>query len=982
MSILNAIFGDPNKKVLKKMEKDVAQINALEASVQGLSDEQLKGKTVEFRERLAKGEALDSLLPEAFATVREAAKRTLSQRHFDVQLMGGLALYHGSIAEMRTGEGKTLTATTALYARALEGKGAHLVTVNDYLARRDAVWMGQIFHALGMTIGCIQHAGGFRYDPEFVSKEEGGGGRGEGGEQGGQNADGRTVSATSHLPPPIASFKVDQEYLRPVARVEAYSADITYGTNNEFGFDYLRDNMAGRLKDQVMRGLHYAIVDEVDSILIDEARTPLIISAPSAAVNEMYVRISPIIRGLIEKEDFHVDEKLHAATFTEQGITKVEQALGLANLYDAGHNVHYYADVTLRAYALYRRDVQYVVREGEVVIVDEFTGRLMPGRRFSEGIHQAIEAKEGVPIQKESLTLATITFQNYFRIYRHLGGMTGTAATEAEEFSKIYNLEVTQIPTHRANARKDQTDRVYKNAKGKFDAVVAEVKRLHEAGEPVLVGTVSIEKNELLGALLAQAGVPHEILNAKNHEREAEIIAQAGRPGAVTIATNMAGRGVDIMLGGNPPDPTNFEKVKELGGLCVIGTERHESRRIDNQLRGRSGRQGDPGVTQFYLSLEDDLMRIFGSDRTKSMMDRLGVPDDVPIENRMVTGAIERAQKRVEAHHFDSRKHLLEYDDVLNKHREVIYGRRKEILEAVEAEDKTLLKMRVLEVVENEVEQAVAMHAAEGMHVGTLPATSMQAQGAQGVQGAQTEGQKELAAVIETILPLTDEQKAKITSLVKTAQSDRQIQAQEQTNMIEAIMAIVKENYEEMEKAFGREQLQQIERGVILRAMDSLWIDHLAAMGALRHGIGLRGYGQIDPLTEYKREGYKMFQQLLMTINQEIAYGFFKSAKHAKDRMEAMQADVMSKLLSQSGLGGEAAGIGRRQAAGNTVGAGIQPAHAEATEQKAPPSIEQQGGVGGGRSVQPAAQVSFENVGRNDPCPCGSGKKYKKCHGA
>ncbi|MFA4846024.1 MAG: preprotein translocase subunit SecA, partial [Patescibacteria group bacterium] len=637
---LKLLFGDPNKKMLSALDREVQKINARESSVVSLTDDQLREKTVEFKARFSKDGVLDGLLYESFAVVREAAKRTLGQRHFDVQLIGGLTLHRGQIAEMRTGEGKTLTSTLALYVNALRGQGCHLVTVNDYLARRDAVWMGVVFHALGMSVGVIQQEGGLLYDPAAEQK------------------------------------------LRQCSRREAYQADITYGTNNQFGFDYLRDNMAPTIEACVMRELHYAIVDEVDSILIDEARTPLIISAPAEKSNDLYYRFAQITAGLKENEDYNVDEKMRASTLTEMGIEHIEKALGIENLYAVDQGQYQrYADSALRARANYQKDVHYVMKEGEVIIVDEFTGRLMPGRRFSEGIHQAIEAKEGVAIQRESLTLATITFQNLFRMYHKLAGMTGTAATEAEEFSKIYNLEVVEIPTNSPVDRTDLGDKIYKSEIGKFQAVVHEIQEKQLKGQPVLVGTVSVEKNEVLSLLLTNAGVTHEVLNAKNHDREGEIIAQAGRAGAVTIATNMAGRGVDIKLGGNPALPEEEAQVKALGGLHVIGTERHDARRIDNQLRGRSGRQGDPGSTQFYLSMEDGLMRIFGSDRARGMMDRLGIPEDMPIENKLITGSIEKAQTRVEGYHFDSRKHLLEYDDVLNKHREVIYARRREILE-------------------------------------------------------------------------------------------------------------------------------------------------------------------------------------------------------------------------------------------------------------------------------------------------------------
>ncbi|TAK03625.1 preprotein translocase subunit SecA [Patescibacteria group bacterium] len=889
--LFNLVFGDPNKKVVDGLRKDAERITALEPAMTALSDGELRATTARLRERLAKGESLDALSFEAFAAAREAGKRALKQRHYDVQLMGGLALYRGGIAEMRTGEGKTLTATLALFAHALAGKGAHLVTVNDYLAKRDATWMGQVFNALGMSVGVIQHD---------------------------------------------AAFLVEAGALRPVPRREAYAADVTYGTNNEFGFDYLRDNMAPTLAACVQRGLHFAIVDEVDSILIDEARTPLIISAPAEESNQMYVTFAAIMKTLVENRDYNVDEKMRSATFTAEGIEKVERALGIDNLYAAGINLQHFADNALRAHTLYKRDVNYVVKEGQVVIVDEFTGRLMPGRRFGEGQHQSIEAKEGVAIQRESMTLATITFQNLFRCYETLSGMTGTAATEAEEFSKIYKLEVTTIPTNIDTRRIDLTDRVYKTEAAKYRAVVDEVKRRHAIGQPVLVGTVSIEKNELLGQLLTLAGVPFNLLNAKNHEKEAEVIAQAGAPGAVTIATNMAGRGVDIMLGGNPPDPMQAEKVKELGGLFVMGTERHESRRIDNQLRGRSGRQGDPGTTQFFISLEDDLMRIFGGDRTRKIMDALKIPEDVPIENGMVMSTIEKNQTRVEGHHFDTRKHILEYDDVLNKHRGVIYERRRDVLTAFETGGPLELREKVMELVEGEVEQVVLFHTGE-----TLSAVDAKGPGDWDV--------KEIVETMKTIVPLSPAHLDRLNALTLMATKDKMHVAQQRTAAIEEVMKAVKESYDQLETHFpDRAQLRAIERGVILRAMDTLWIDHLSAMSALRHGIGLQGYGQRDPLVEYKKESYQMFQRLLAAVNQEVVYTFFKAATHAIAQQRA-QEELTKSVFERAGV----------QLQG-------------AVTESAPASTS---------SSSPSSSSSSDKVGRNDLCPCGSGLKYKRCHG-
>ncbi|TSC75111.1 MAG: preprotein translocase subunit SecA [Parcubacteria group bacterium Gr01-1014_30] len=741
MGILTKIFGDANEAYLKKLQPFVEKINSLEKEYEAFSDEKLKEKTQELKNKVngtrvaetssnlpprspspnrakvktkfqlrltaspssAKDAvSLEGVLPEAFALVREAAKRTLRQRHFDVQLIGGIVLHQGKIAEMRTGEGKTLTATLPLYLNALEGKGCHLVTVNDYLAKRDAVWMGQIYHALGLSVGCITHETAYLYDPTAK-----------------QDAERDT----------LGGFKVIEDFLRPVSRREAYEADLTYGTNNEFGFDYLRDNMVYDLPQQVQsrlqsdrgsstslesgRGFNFAIVDEVDSILIDEARTPLIISSPDVESSKWYLDFARIIPRLDPKTDYEIDEKLRAVTLTEQGINRVEKILGLGNIYEEkGIKYLHHLEQALRAEVLFKKDRHYVVKQGQVIIVDEFTGRLMPGRRWSGGLHQAVEAKEGVRVQPESLTLASITFQNYFRMYKKLSGMTGTAVTSAEEFDKVYNLDVTVVSTNKPMVRQDLQDRVYKNSEGKFSALVGEIKERHKTGQPVLVGTTSIEKNEYLSKLLTAEGVPHQILNAKNHEAEGAIIAQAGKPGAVTIATNMAGRGVDIILGGNPQDPEQSRRVLEAGGLHVIGTERHEARRIDNQLRGRSGRQGDPGSSQFFISLEDDVMRIFGGDRLKSLMTALKIPEDQPIEAGLVSKAIEEAQSKIEGFNFDLRKHLLDYDDVMNKHREVIYKRRRQFLSTEDwktevgnwtknEEEKKILEQKEKELAEN-----------------------------------------------------------------------------------------------------------------------------------------------------------------------------------------------------------------------------------------------------------------------------------------
>ena len=674
MSIFSGLFNNSSQKYLEKIKPLVEEINGLEKELENLSDDQLKNKTAEFRESLKNGKTLDDLLPQAFAVVREAARRNLKQRHFDVQLIGGIVLHQGRIAEMKTGEGKTLTATLPVYLNALEQKGCHLITVNDYLSRRDAVWMGQIYSALGLSVSCLNHEQSFLYDPGYKKEDD----------QSDKKRD------------DLGGFYIVEDYLRPCSRKEAYLADITYGTNNEFGFDYLRDNMVFDLADKVQRDLNYAIIDEVDSILIDEARTPLIISAPDAESSNWYKEFARLIPK-VTKEDYEIDEKLKAVTLTEEGIKKIERILGVENIYEEkGIKYLHFLEQALRAQTLFEKDKDYVIRNGEVIIVDQFTGRLMPGRRWSGGLHQAIEAKEGVAVQPESVTLATVTFQNYFRMYKKIAGMTGTAATSAEEFDKVYKLEVAVIPTNKKLSRCDSPDRIYKTELGKFKAVVEEIEKRHKLGQPVLVGTTSIQKNELLARILEKkTGIAFEVLNAKNHEREGQIIAQTGRLGAVTIATNMAGRGVDIILGGNPPDSREAEKIRELGGLHIIGTERHEARRIDNQLRGRSGRQGDPGSTQFFISLDDDLMRIFG-DNLKSVMDKFNLPEDMPLENGIISRSIESAQSKVEGMNFDSRKHLLEYDDVLSKHREVYYQKRKDLL----SKSPEQLKAYILEILE------------------------------------------------------------------------------------------------------------------------------------------------------------------------------------------------------------------------------------------------------------------------------------------
>ncbi|HSX45573.1 MAG TPA: preprotein translocase subunit SecA [Candidatus Saccharimonadia bacterium] len=795
MSLLSKILGDPNVREVKRVQPLVDRINALSDKMHKLSDAELSALTTKFKERLEAGESLDDLLPEAYAAVREASDRVLGMRHFDVQLVGGIILHEGKIAEMRTGEGKTLVATLPLYLNALTGKGVHLVTANDYLAKIGTGWNAPLYHKLGLVTGVIVHEQGLIYDPEYTDEE---------------HEDERL------------------RHLKPVSRAEAYAADITYGTNNEFGFDYLRDNMVDDVSKMVQRDLNYAIVDEVDSILVDEARTPLIISAPAEDSTDKYYQFARIAAQLKPEEHYTVDEKMKAVTMTDDGISAVERALGVDNVYEAGRieDVHH-IEQALKAEALFKNDRDYVSREGEIIIVDEFTGRLMHGRRYSEGLHQAIEAKEGVEIRQESLTLATITFQNYFRLYNKLAGMTGTAATEAEEFSKIYNLEVTTIPTHRPMVRKDLSDQIYKTEAGKFRAVAADVKEKHDRGQPVLLGTVSIEKNELLSQVLEEAGVPHQVLNAKNNEREAGIVAGAGHKGAVTLATNIAGRGTDIVLG---------DGVADLGGLHVIGTERHESRRIDNQLRGRSGRQGDPGSSQFYVSLEDDLMRIFGGERIAGLMDSLGLDEDTPIQNSIVNRSIESAQKKVEGHNFDIRKQLVEYDDVMNKHREVVYARRRKALENQN------LRPEITEMIVAELAAIVTAHT--DAKTGVIDHEAIY-EAAVGILPLDSDSKKKLANTHpKDILPLLNEQ-------------------------AEAV-------YDARVKEFGEDNMRIIERLTYLRTLDNLWIEHLEAMEGLREGIGLRAIGQRDPLVEYKHEGYRLFKSLISVMEAEIASTVFK----------------------------------------------------------------------------------------------------------
>ncbi|GIQ69996.1 protein translocase subunit SecA [Xylanibacillus composti] len=833
LGLVKKIFGDPNDRELKRLQRKVVEINALEPQIEALSDEQLQGKTAEFRERLANGQTLDDLLPEAFAVVREAARRTLGMRHFDVQLIGGMVLHEGRIAEMKTGEGKTLVATLPVYLNALEGKGVHVITVNDYLATVQSQQMANIYNFLGMTVGVNQN-----------------------------------------------SLSHDQKQ-------EAYNCDITYGTNNEFGFDYLRDNMVLYKEQMVQRPLHYAIIDEVDSILIDEARTPLIISGQAAKSTDLYYAADRFVKTLNPEEDYTVDIKVKSVQLSEPAVEKAERAFGIENLFDHAHvTLNHHITQALKAHVIMKRDVDYVVQDGEVVIVDEFTGRLMTGRRYSDGLHQAIEAKEGLKVQNESMTLATITFQNYFRMYKKLSGMTGTAKTEEEEFGKIYGLDVVVIPTNKPMIRNDMPDVVYKTEQSKYKMVAEEIERRHRNNQPVLVGTVSIENSERLSNLLKKKGVPHKVLNAKYHAEEAEIVAKAGQAGAVTIATNMAGRGTDIVLGSG---------VADLGGLHIIGTERHESRRIDNQLRGRAGRQGDPGSSQFYLSLEDELMRRFGAENIMSMMNRLGFEEDQPIESKLITKAVESAQKRVEGSNFDVRKVVLQYDDVMNQQRNIIYKQRQEVLDADAAE----MKQITWNMIEPVIGRIVEAHCPDD----------------------QVPEEWDIAAVVDY---------ANATFLQEGMLAENDLKGKEKEEIIEKLRGMVKELFDQREQELGEETMREFGKVVILRAVDSKWMDHIDAMDQLRQGIHLRAYGGTDPLREYQFEGFEMFQQMIESIQEDVA-------------KYTMKAHVETNL--------------KREA------------------------------VAEGQAVDPNAEVTkkpvrrAEKVGRNDPCPCGSGKKYKQCHG-
>ena len=843
-NFLKKMFGTQNERTLDRIRPTVERVNALESSISPLSDDRLAAKIAEFRQRVANGEPLDDLLPETFAVVREAGKRVLAMRHFDVQLMGGVILHEGRIAEMRTGEGKTLVATLPIVLNALTGRGVHLVTVNDYLARRDAEWMGKLYRALGMSVGVIVHG------------------------------------------------------MDDTERQASYRCDITYGTNNEFGFDYLRDNMKFRVEDMVQRDLHYAIVDEVDSILIDEARTPLIISGPAEESTSFYARVNSVIPFLKKDTDYTVDEKARQVLLTEDaGIPKLERLLSVDNLYDPGNiEVLHHVNQALKAHILFHRDVDYMVKDGEVVIVDEFTGRLMPGRRWSDGLHQAVEAKEGVKIENENQTLATITFQNYFRMFDKLAGMTGTADTEAAEFQQIYKLAVTIVPTNQEMIRLDLSDQIYRTEKEKFQAVLEEVKALHAEGRPVLVGTVSIEKSERLSGLLTRNGLPHNVLNAKHHEEEAQIIAEAGQAGKVTIATNMAGRGVDIKLG---------EGVVDKGGLHIIGTERHESRRVDNQLRGRAGRQGDPGSSRFYLSLEDDLLRIFGSDRISPIMEKLGMEEGEPIEHPLINRAVENAQKKVEGHNFDIRKHLLEYDDVMNKQRTVIYDMRREILGS---ED---LREMVLDFAGEVAEDLAGRFSVEGTHPEEWDLEA-------------------LSTAVYAQFGFRPE--------IPEAERDRLTPS----GLADRVRTGAEAFYARKEAEYGADAIRYLERMFLLSTVDALWKDHLLSMDHLKEGIGLRGYAQKDPLKEYQREGFDLFSDLISRIKEESLKRLF----HVKVQREE-----------------EGAGMKERAAAPRPSRVVLSRGDIKSA----------------GKTTQKREGVK---IGRNDPCPCGSGKKYKKCCGA
>ncbi len=890
---------DLNKKEIDSLLPMVAKINGLEPEMEKLSDKELAAKTPEFKLRLSQGQSLDEIMPEALAVVREAVKRTVNQRAFDVQLMSAITLLKGRIAEQRTGEGKTLSAALAAYVNSLAGKGVHVVTVNDYLTRVGAGWYGRALTSLGLRVAAIVHESAFLYDSVFLKKDE---------------IDDRLA------------------HLSPISRKEAYECDVTYGTNNEFGFDYLRDNLVFDLSEMAQRGHSFAIVDEVDSILIDEARTPLIISAPDTEPTKKYYDFARLIGSLSADTDYSSDEKSKTANLTEHGIKKVEKILGVENLYEKDFDTIHHIENALRAKVHFLRDREYVIKDGQVVIVDEFTGRLMFGRRWSDGLHQAVEAKENLQIQQESKTLATISFQNYFRMYEKLAGMTGTAATEAEEFKKIYNLEVTVLPTNKPMVRLDNADVVYKNQRAKYAAIVKEIEECYEKGQPVLVGTTSVSKNEIIDQFLTHKKLPHEVLNAKQHQREAEIISQAGAKKAVTIATNMAGRGVDIVLGGAQPqeidfkDKKDFKKAQEewqkkhdevvaLGGLHVIGTERHESRRIDNQLRGRSGRQGDPGSSRFFVALDDDLMRVFGGEQISSLMTRFNMPEDVPLEHALVSRSIEQAQIKVEGFNFDMRKQVVEYDDVMNRQREIIYKLRKKALEnSLPDQSEKSLKGEVLDKIDQEITNLVAMYSPDGY--------------------TQPEYDKIFQGFLE-IVPFDESSGQRI--------KDQLVKIKISSEINQFLTKIVQDISEQREKANGEEVSRQIEKYVYLSTIDKLWVDHLTSIDDLREGIGLRGYGQRDPLVEYKKEAFEMFEKLVNQVDYEIIRKIF--------RVQLLSQPQPTLNLDQA-----------REKRGSLPMASNQTTTSSETE-----------------PAKPIPVVNNQKVGRNDPCPCGSGKKYKKC---
>ncbi len=901
---------DLNQREVDRLSKIVDQINSLEKEVKKLKNPDFAKRTEDFKDEFQKGVPLQKLLPEAFALAREASFRAIGLTHYDVQLAAAVALFEGKVAEQKTGEGKTLSAVPALYLHALTGRGAHLVTVNDYLARRDAGWNAPIFHLLGMSVGSIvQEMKSYVYDPSF--------------------------NDTSHGDERLA-------HLKPGERREAYACDITYGTNNEFGFDYLRDNMVQSASEMAQRGHNFAIVDEVDSVLIDEARTPLIISAPDTEPTDRYYKFSELIGKLNPDTDYTIDEKVKSATLTEHGITRVEKILGVDNLYEKDYDAIHHIENALRARTLYLLDRDYVVKDDAVVIVDEFTGRLMVGRRWSDGLHQAVEAKEAVTIQQESKTLATISFQNYFRMYTVLSGMTGTAATEAEEFRKIYKLDVVVIPTHRGMVRKDHPDSIYKTVRAKYGAVVSDIEERSKKGQPILVGTTSIEKNEIISDYLKRKKIPHNVLNAKNHEREAMIIADAGKPGAVTVATNMAGRGVDIVLGGTPPDmppgmdreehkkTPEYKKWQEVhdrvvsaGGLHVIGTERHEARRVDNQLRGRSGRQGDPGSSRFFLSLEDDLMRIFGGDKISAIMDRLSLPEDQPIENSLVSRAIEQAQVKVEGFHFDARKNLVEYDDVINHQRSVIYKKRYEILTH---ED---LGKEILEKLEGQVDRILLI--------------------SENAETAKVDPEK-LTVNLLDIIPFDDISKEAVKKHVKKVEDKEEVRKK--------VKEVIEDVYKAREKQLGSEVSREIEKFAYLSSIDKHWIEHIDYIDGLREGVRLRAYGQRDPLVEFKNEAYTAFEGLLQRIDEELARRIF--------RIGVSRMPVLSIPLERA-----------RTNIDTTDKTGLMDTVTPELGAEGGPKAFSQSTTNQSPNTSPAGR---KKIGRNDPCWCGSGKKWKFCH--